>query len=337
MKTIVHTQACPITADQALVEKEIDKPEPGPRDLLVQVRAVSLNPVDVKVRELMAPEGGYRVLGYDAAGVVESVGSEVSSFKAGDEVFYAGEFTRPGSNAEFQLVDERLTGRKPASLGFADAAAMPLTSITAWEILFDGFRLKEGEGAGETLLVIGGAGGVGSILIQLAKKLTKLTVVATASRPDTKAWVEKMGADHVINHRNPLNEEMAALEIQPRYVAALTQTDQHWGAIVDLIKPRGHIAMIDDPQNLDIASIKLKALTLTWEFMFARSMFQTDDMHVQHDLLNRVSELLDDGTLMSTGNHHAGSLSVENLVKAHTSQESGRTIGKIVLDGFSRD
>lgn len=334
MKTIVHTQACPITADQALVEKEVSKPAPGPRDLLVQVRAVSVNPADVKVRELMAPEGPYRILGFDAAGVVEAVGVDVSSFKVGDEVFYAGEFTRPGSNAEFQLVDERIAGRKPASLGFADAAALPLTSITAWEILFDAFRLKEGEGKGEALLVIGGAGGVGSILIQLAKKLTNLTVIATASRPDTKAWVEKMGADHVINHRNPLNEEMAALEIQPRYVAALTQTDQHWGAIVELIKPRGQIAMIDDPQNLDIAAIKLKALTLTWEFMFARSMFQTEDMHVQHDLLNRVSELVDEGTLVSTSNFHAGVLSVENLVKAHQKQESGSTIGKIVLDGF---
>ncbi len=335
MKAIGHTAACPITADNALIELTIDKPQPGSRDLLVRVRAVSVNPVDVKVRELMAPDGAHRILGYDAAGVVEAVGAEVTSFKPGDEVFYAGEFMRPGSNAEFQLVDERITGRKPSSLSFADAAAMPLTSITAWEILFDAFKLKEGEGTGDALLVIGGAGGVGSIMIQLAKKLTKLTVIATASRPDTKAWVEKMGADHVINHRNPLNEELKTLGIQPRYVAALTQTDQHWDAIVELIKPRGHIAMIDDPQNLDIASIKLKALTLTWEFMFARSMFQTDDMDEQHKLLNQVSELLDNGKLITTANHHAGEMSVKNLLGAHERQESGSAIGKSVLDGFA--
>ena len=244
MKAIGHTTACPITAENALIEPNIDKPAPGPRDLLVRVRAVSVNPVDVKVREFMDPDGAHRILGYDAAGVVEAVGADVTLFQAGDEVFYAGEFMRTGSNAEFQLVDERLTGRKPSSLGFADTAAMPLTAITAWEILFDGFKLKEGDGKGEALLVIGGAGGVGSMMIQLARKLTNLTVIATASRPDTTAWVEKMGADHVVNHRNPLNEELKTLGIQPRYVAALTQTDQHWGAIVDLIKPRGHKAMI---------------------------------------------------------------------------------------------
>lgn len=334
MKAIGHTQACPITAENALVELTVEKPEPGPRDLLVHVRGISVNPVDVKVRELMDPEGPHRILGFDAAGVVEAVGSVVTRFQPGDEVFYAGEFTRPGSNAQYQVVDERITGRKPSSLGFADAAALPLTAITAWEILFDGFKLNEGSGTGEALLVIGGAGGVGSILIQLAKKLTNLTVVATASRPDTRAWVEKMGADHIVNHRNPLNDEMKALGIQPRYVAALTQTDRHWGAIIDLIKPRGHIGMIDDPQNLDIAAIKLKALTLTWEFMFTRSMFQADDMDVQHTLLNRVSELLDKGTLVSTANHHGGVMSVENLMSAHERQESGSAIGKTVLDGF---
>lgn len=334
MKAIGHTKACSITDENALIELELEKPQPAPRDLLVRVRGISVNPVDVKVRELMEPEGPHRILGYDAAGVVEAVGSQVTEFRPGDEVFYAGEFTRAGSNSEHQLVDERITGRKPSSLGFAEAAAMPLTAITAWEILFDGFKLNEGDGKGDALLVIGGAGGVGSILIQLAKKLTDLTVIATASRTDTTAWVKKMGADYVVNHRNPLDEEMKALGIQPRYVAALTQTDKHWGAIIELIKPRGHIGMIDDPQNIDIAAIKLKALSLTWEFMFARSMFQTEDMDVQHALLNRVSDLLDNGTLISTANHHAGGISVENLVNAHKLQESGSTIGKTVLDGF---
>ena len=335
MKAIVHTQACPITADNALVAVDIDKPVPGPRDLLVRVRAMSVNPVDVKVRENREPEGPHRVLGYDAAGYVEAVGSEVTWFNVGDEVFYAGDFTRPGSNAEFQLVDERITGRKPSTLDFTQAAAMPLTAITAWEILFDAYHLQEGGGEGESLLIIGGAGGVGSIMIQLAKQLTKLKVVATASRPDTIDWVTKMGADHVINHRNPLNEEMKTLNIQPRYVAALTRTEHHFDAIVDLIKPRGHIGLIDDPQNLNIAAIKPKALSFTWEYMFTRSMFQTEDMGIQHTLLNRVSDMVDSGKLVTTANYHAGELCVENLISAHKHQETGSAIGKTVLDGFA--
>lgn len=335
MKAVVHTQACAISDADALVEIETETPPPGPHDLLVEVRAVSVNPVDVKVRERMAPEGAHRILGWDAAGVVKAVGAKVTRFQPGDEVFYAGDITRPGSNAELQLVDERIVGKKPSSLGFADAAALSLTSITAWEILFDSFNLKEGGSSGEALLVIGGAGGVGSILIQLAKKLTGLTVIATASRHDTEAWVKKMGADHVVNHRNPLDEEMAALGVAPRYVAALTQTDRHWPAIMKLIKPRGHIGMIDDPENLDIAAIKPKALTLTWEFMFTRSMFETDDMDAQHLLLSRIADLVDDRSLITTANHHGGDMSVETLVKAHILQESGKAIGKTVLNGFA--
>ncbi|NEO34582.1 MAG: zinc-binding alcohol dehydrogenase family protein, partial [Symploca sp. SIO3C6] len=230
---------------------------------------------------------------------------------------------------------ERIVGRKPPSLSCSEAAGMPLTSITAWEILFDSFGLKEGEGTGEELLVIGGADGVGSILIQLAKKLTGLTVIATASRDDTRTWVKKMGADYVVNHRNPLDEEMKALGISPRYVAALTHTDRHYEAIQELISPRGHITLIDDPKTLDIVPLKAKALSISWEFMFARSMFQTKDIDLQHHLLNRVADLLDSGTLISTVNRHGGSLSVENLRTAHELQESGTAIGKTVLDGFS--
>jgi len=335
MKAIGYTDAGPISAENALVEFEMDMPQPGSHDLLVEVRGISVNPVDAKVRANMQPEGAPRVLGFDAAGIVKEVGSETTCFRPGDEVFYAGDITRPGSNAEFQVVDERIVGRKPSSLGFAEAAAMPLTTITAWEILFDSFGLKEGEGAGKSLLVIGGAGGVGSILIQLAKKLTGLNVIATASRPDTQAWVEKMGADHVVNHRNPLDEEMMALGISPRYVAALTNTGEHIASIVELIEPRGHIALIDDPQGLDIMPLKFKALSLSWEFMFTRSMFQTEDMDAQHGLLNRVADLLDNGTLIPTVNHHVGVMSVENLINAHILQESGKAIGKTVLDGFS--
>ena len=335
MKAIGHTQACSLNADAPLVELDVEIPEPGPRDLLVAVGGVSMNPVDVKVRALMAPDGPHRILGFDAAGVVKAVGEKVTLFQPGDEVFYAGDFTRPGSNAEFQLVDERIVGRKPSSLGFAEAAALPLTSITAWEILFDGFQLREGGGAGEAVLVIGGAGGVGSIMIQLAKKLTGLTVIATASRPDTLEWVKKMGADHVINHRNPLDEQIKALGVAPKYVAALTQTAKHWESIIKLIKPRGHIGMIDDPQNLDIAAIKLKALTLTWEFMFARPMFETEDMDEQHKLLNRVADMLDQGTLISTANQHGGVMGVDTLINAHAHQESGAAIGKTILDGLT--
>ncbi|ANM32255.1 Zn-dependent oxidoreductase [Acidobacteria bacterium Mor1] len=334
MQAIGYAKAGPISAEDALTRFETEVPEPGPRDLLVEIQGVSVNPVDVKLRAGVEPEGAPRILGFDAAGTVRKVGAEVRHFKPGDTVFHAGDITRPGTNAAFQLVDERIAGRKPDSLGFADAAAMPLTSITAWEILFDSLGLREGEGEGESLLVVGGAGGVGSILIQLAKKLTGLQVIATASRPDTRAWVEKMGADQVVNHRNPLDREMKALGITPRYVASLTHTDRHFGAIVELIKPRGHIALIDDPGELDIASIKLKALSFSWEFMFTRSMFQTGDIEVQHRLLNRVAAMLDEGTLISTKNKHLGEMSVDSLRAAHEFQESGSAIGKTVLDGF---
>tara|TARA_R110002073_G_scaffold35970_10_gene104885 strand:- start:176 stop:1183 length:1008 start_codon:yes stop_codon:yes gene_type:complete len=335
MKAIGYTQAGPIDAADSLVEVEAETPELRPHDLLVEVRGVSVNPVDVKVRENQQPDSGTKIIGYDAAGVVQQVGSEVSKFKVGDEVFYAGDITRPGTNAELHAVDERIVGKKPKSLGFAEAAGFPLTSITAWELLFDSLAVKEGDGNGESLLVIGGAGGVGSILIQLAKQLTGLTVVATASRPETVRWVQKMGADHVINHRESLVDQLKALKLEPRYVASLTGTAGHFPAIIELIKPRGHIAFIDDPETLDIKSGKPKALSFSWEFMFARSMFQTDDIEKQHELLNRVSELIDDGTLISTVNNNLGKISVDSLKKAHAEQESSRAIGKNVLDGFN--
>jgi zinc-binding alcohol dehydrogenase family protein len=337
MRAIGYRQAGPIDAPDALVEFETEKPELGPHDLLVEVRGISVNPVDVKVRampELGPEEGQTKVIGYDAAGVVREVGCEVRNFKVGDEVFYAGDLTRPGTNSEFHAVDERIVGKKPSSLCFALAAGLPLTSITAWEILFDSFGLQEGDGAGDSLLIVGAAGGVGSILIQLAKQLTGLTVIATASRSETVAWVKKMGADHVINHREPLAEQVKALGLAPRYVASLNGTEGHFPAIVELIKPRGHITLIDDPQNLDIKSIKPKALTFTWEFMFARSMFQTDDMAKQHELLNRVSELVDEGKLVSTVTANVGKISAATLKEAHVQQESGRVIGKNVLYGY---
>ena len=334
MKAVGYTKTLPVDDDACLEDVEIDDPVPGPHDLLVEVRAVSVNPVDAKVRLRAEPESGHKVLGYDAAGVVRAVGDAVTLFAPGDEVYYAGDVTRPGTNAELHAVDERIVGRKPASLDFAAAAALPLTSITAWEILFDCFGLDEGAGDGETLLVIGGAGGVGSILIQLAKALTSLTVVATASREDTVAWCREMGADHVIDHHGDLGEQVAALGKPPRYVAALTASGQHFDAIVALIAPRGHIAMIDDPAGIDISKIKGKALSFHFELMFVRPMFGTDDMVVQHELLDRVAELVDAGRVRTTANRDGGSITAANLREAHRWQEGGRAIGKTVLAGF---
>ncbi|MDV7341048.1 zinc-binding alcohol dehydrogenase family protein [Terasakiella sp. A23] len=333
MKAIGYTNMGPIES-AAFTEFETAIPEVGPHDLLVEVHGVSVNPVDTKVRVRAEPDGGPKVLGYDAAGIVTQVGSDVTKFKVGDEVFYAGDITRPGTNSALHVVDERIVGKKPTSLGFAEAAGMPLTSITAWELLFDQLRVTEGGGEGESILVIGAAGGVGSILVQLAKKLTKLTVIATASRQDTIDWVNKMGADHVINHREPIAAQVKDLGLEPKYVAALTGTDGHFDQIIELIKPRGSIAFIDDPETLDIKAGKQKALTFSWEFMFTRSMFQTDDIAEQQNLLTRVSEMLDDGTLIFTVTNNLGKISAATITNAHKIQESGTVIGKNVLDGF---
>lgn len=314
------------------MEFEAPDPELGPHDLLVEVKAVSVNPVDVKVRGRFEPGDTPKVIGYDAAGVVQGVGSAITLFKAGDEVFYAGDLTRPGTNSQFHAVDERIVGRKPDSLPFTDAAALPLTSITAWEILFDCLRLDEGDGRNESILVIGAAGGVGSILIQLVKKLTRLRVIATASRPETVDWVRKMGADDVINHHDSLVEQVKETGHAPRYVASLNQTDQHFQSIVELIEPRGHIALIDDPPTLELSAIKPKSLSFSWEFMFARSMFQTHDMIVQHQLLNRISDLIDQNELISTATKQLGSMTPETLHQAHLEQQSGKVVGKNVLD-----
>lgn len=335
MKAIGYIQNGPIDASGALRMAEVGKPQIGPRDLLVAVKGVSVNPVDVKLRAARAPGEPLGILGFDAAGTVVDTGAEVTEYKVGDEVFYAGDVTRDGTNAQLHAVDERIVGKKPATLDFVDSAGLPLTSITAWEMLFDCFRLAEGGGAGQSLLVIGAAGGVGSILIQLAKALTNLTVIATASRPETQEWVRKMGADHVIDHRKDLSAQVKELGRAPTYVAALTATGQHWPAIVDFIAPRGHIALIDDPEAMDISIAKPKALSISWEFMFTRSMFETADITVQRDLLNRVSQMVDAGTLQSTVTERWDALTVETLTDAHKRQESGRVIGKQVLPGLS--
>lgn len=336
MKAIGTTGPRPADDPAALIAFEAPEPLLRPHDLLVDVRAVALNPVDAKVRASRTPQDGEpSILGYDAAGVVVGIGSDVSLFKVGDEVFYAGQIERPGSNAERQAVDERITGPKPRSLDFAEAAALPLTMITAWELLFD--RMKAGRNEDETLLIVGGAGGVGSALIQIAKAVTKLRVVATASRPETRQWCLDLGADVVIDHTAAIDEALtAAGERAPKYIAALTQTPRHFEALARAIAPQGMIGCIDDLKGLPIELLKGKSAGFVWEFMFARPMHQTPDMQAQHDLLAEVSALADAGKIRTTLTETLGSLSVETLLEGHRRLESGSTIGKLALTGFPR-
>jgi zinc-binding alcohol dehydrogenase family protein len=337
MKAIGYRIPQPITAEDSLVDLQLPTPNPGARDLRVAVRAISVNPADVKSRASAAPpHGEARVLGFDAAGVVDSVGADVTLFKPGDEVFYAGAIDRPGTNSEFHLVDERIVGRKPTTLSFGQAAALPLTSITAWELLFDRLAVPYGtKTQSGTLLIINGAGGVGSILTQLARRLTGLTVVATASRPETIAWCHEMGAHHVIDHHRPFQGALNNIGIdQVEYIAGLTATDQHLASIAEVIAPQGRLALIDDPKTLDIVSLKLKSVSVHWELMFTRSLYHTPDMIAQHRLLNEVAALVDAGVLRTTLTEDAGPINVANLKRVHAQVESGRSFGKIVLSGF---
>ena len=336
MKAIGYTQSLPIDDPRALLDIELPEPAPGPRDLLVEVRAISVNPVDTKIRMRVQPEAGqHQVLGWDVAGVVRAVGSDVSLFKPGDEVFYAGALDRPGANSELHRVDERIVGRKPASLDFAAAAALPLTSITAWELLFERLQIAEGSERSESLLIVGAAGGVGSILTQLARQLTGLQVIGTASRSETRDWVRDLGAHEVIDHSEPLAAELKRVGIdEVSHVASLTHTDVHLPQIVEALRPQGRLALIDDPASLDISLLKRKSLSLHWEFMYTRSMFQTADMIEQHRLLNRVAELIDRGVLRTTLGEHYGTINAHNLRRAHAFIESGKAKGKIVLEGF---
>jgi zinc-binding alcohol dehydrogenase family protein len=337
MKAIAFRTSLPITDADALIDVELPTPHAAGRDLLVEVRAISVNPVDVKVRKNGAPaDGEQRVLGWDAAGVVKAVGPDVTLFKPGDEVWYAGSLVRPGTNSELHLVDERIVGHKPRSLDYAQAAALPLTSITAWELLFERLQVSRDKSVtGKSLLVIGAAGGVGSIMVQLARQLTGLTIIATASRPDTAEWVRQLGAHHVIDHSKPLNEEIARLGLAPvSYVASLNQTDSHWTAIAELVAPQGKVALIDDPSAVNVNLLKRKSVSLHWESMFTRSLFQTDDMQKQHQLLNDVAQLVDSGVIKTTLAERFGRINAANLKRAHALLESNRSRGKIVLEGF---
>ena len=303
----------------------------------MQVRAISVNPVDTKIRSNVAPtDGQAKVLGWDVAGVVQAVGSEVSLFQVGDEVYYAGALQRAGGNSELHVVDERIVGHKPKRLSFAEAAALPLTAITAWELLFERLKIAQGSASsGQSLLIIGAAGGVGSILTQLARQLTGLTVIGTASRPETADWVKQLGAHHVIDHSQPLLAQLQQLGIpQVDHVASLTHTDLHYDQLIEALAPQGQLALIDDPAQLDVVKLKRKSLSLHWEFMYTRSLFETPDMQAQHALLEQVAQLIDTGTLHTTLGEHFGSINASNLRRAHTLLESGKARGKIVLEGF---
>lgn len=337
MRAVAYKTPQPIAAETSLVDVELPVPEAKGHDLLVEIKAISVNPVDVKIRANVAPPSGeLKVIGWDAAGVVTAIGPDVTLFQPGDEVFYAGSITRPGSNAEFHLVDERIVGRKPKTLDFAAAAALPLTSITAYEALFDRLKVQDPvPGAARSLLVIGGAGGVGSITIQILRALTDLTVIATASRPETQAWVKELGAHHVIDHSKPIAAEVAALGLgAPGFVFSTTNTDQHLADIAEAIAPQGRFALIDDPKVLDIMPFKRKANSVHWELMFTRPIFGTPDMIEQYHLLNKIAELVDAGKIRTTLTETVGTINAANLKKAHAMIETGRTKGKVVLAGF---
>ena len=337
MRAIGYQTPQPIEAATALVDFDLPRPEPTGRDILVAVEAISVNPVDTKIRASAKPaDGDWKVLGWDAAGTVTAVGPDATLFKPGDAIFYAGAINRSGTNAEFHLVDERIVGKKPTSLDFPAAAALPLTSITAWEMLFDRLDVtRPVPGAANAIVIIGGAGGVGSIAIQIARALTHLTVIATASRPETQDWVKALGAHHVIDHRKPLAAQVEALGLgQPAFVFSTTNTGDHLGEIVELIAPQGRFGLIDDPKELNALPLKRKSISLHWELMFTRSLFATADIEKQHDLLNRISDLVDAGKIKSTLNENFGAINAANLKRAHALIESGKAKGKIVLAGF---
>lgn len=336
MKVVGFTHYLPVTDPQAFLDLDLEKPTPRGRDILVAVKAVAINPVDTKVRSTKDKvEQQPRVIGYDAAGVVDAVGPDATLFKVGDEVYYAGDITRPGTNQEFHLVDERIVGRKPKSLEFAEAAALPLTTITAYEAFFDRLKIdRDGADRGKSILIIGGAGGVGSIGIQLAKH-AGLTVIATASRPETITWVKELGADHVVNHREPLPAQVHAAGFKFVDYVAIFNDMRHWNAAVELVKPEGAIVSIDDTDlPMPMAGMKAKAASFHWEFMFARSMHQTPDMIEQHKLLSWVADKIDAGRLRTTVAEVLSPINAANMREAHRRVETGTAKGKIVVRDF---
>jgi zinc-binding alcohol dehydrogenase family protein len=336
MQAVGYLSSLPVSHVDCLIDIEIDKPQAHGRDLLVKVSAISVNPVDCKIRKNVDPQGKAKVLGWDAVGIVEAVGAEVSLFKIGDTVFYAGDITRSGSNAEYQIVDERIVGHKPHTISDAESAALPLTSITAWEMLFDRLDINKPATSKPLLLIVGGSGGVGSMLIQLAKHLTQVTIIATASRKESQAWVKELGADFVLDHSLPLKPQIDALQIgEVSHIACTTHANQHFSDLVALIKPQGKLGIIEfADSSVDLNLLKDKSLSLHWEFMFTRAKYRTEDMIEQHHVLNRIAALIDEGTLKTTMGHHLGIINATNLRAAHQLSESNKAIGKIVLEGF---
>ena len=338
MKAIGQYRPLPIEHDESLVDLELPMPEAAGRDLLVRIAAVAVNPIDTKVRQRALPEQApLRVLGWDAAGEVIAVGTECKRFQPGDRVFYAGEITRQGCNAEYQLIDERLVGHMPASFDFAQAAALPLTAVTAWESLFDrlGIAQDAETNRGKSLLVIGGAGGVGSVAIQLARRVAGIDVIGTASRPESQAWVSALGAQHVVDHRQPLPPQLAALGIAPDYILCCSDTSSYFAAMAEMIRPQGRVCVLVDAAGpVDINLYKGKSAAIVWESMFTRALFRTDDMSQQQHILEQVAQLADAGALKTTLSQTLSPISAANLREAHARLESGSTIGKIVLSGW---
>ncbi|MNK76089.1 Zinc-type alcohol dehydrogenase-like protein [compost metagenome] len=335
MKAIGFKTSLPIENPESFIEFEAVKPIPGPHDLLVKIDAISINPVDFKIRQNNAKDTVLetpKIIGWDAVGIVQAVGQDVTLFEVGDLVYYAGDITKQGSNAEYQIIDERIVGRKPKSLSMEESAVIPLTALTAWEILFDRIRISADKDKGKSILIIGGAGGVGSIAIQLAKKIAGLTVIATASRPETIAWCKQQGADFVVDHKDLIASVREAGFEYVDFILDFVDTNAYWDIMVELIKPQGHIASItgsSDPVALN--KLKSKSVSFSWELMYTRSMYQTEDMVEQHNILNIVADLLDDGILKTTLNTTLNGLTAENVKKAHELLESGRTIGKIAI------
>lgn len=335
MKAIGYKENLPVENVNSLQDVILDTPKAAGRDILVEIKAISVNPADYKVRANMPADGdNWKIIGWDVSGIVKEVGEAVTLFKVGDEVMYAGDITRQGSYAEYQLVDERIVGKKPTTISDAEAAALPLTALTAYEMLFDRLQVVKDD-ASKSILVIGAAGGVGSILVQLAKKLTKLKIIGTASREETTTWLKDLGADAVINHRNKLSAEFEKFNLAaPDYIVSLNGTEEHADEIVKVIKPQGRFGFIDDPKSFNIMPFKMKSVSTHWEFMFTRSMFQTEDMIQQHHILNEVSDLIDKGAIRTTLGENFGIINAENLRKAHAFLETGKAKGKIVLEGF---
>ncbi|MDQ6531392.1 zinc-binding alcohol dehydrogenase family protein [Flavobacterium sp. LHD-85] len=335
MKAIGFKTSLPIENPESFIEFEAVKPIPGPHDLLVKIDAISVNPVDFKIRQNSAKDTVLetpKIIGWDAVGIVQAVGQDVTLFEVGDPVYYAGDITKQGSNAEYQIIDERIVGRKPKSLSIEESAVIPLTALTAWEILFDRIRISADKDKGKSILIIGGAGGVGSIAIQLAKKIAGLNVIATASRPETIEWCKKQGADFVVDHKDLVSSVREAGFEYVDFILDFVDTNAYWDTMVELIKPQGHIASITGSSDpVALTKLKSKSVSFSWELMYTRSMYQTEDMIEQHNILNIVADLLDDGILKTTLNTTLNGLTAENLKKAHELLESGKTIGKIAI------